>query len=999
MNRSDAPLREEILMLRKKVVQTTKANNDRLKKELNKITITMHEERSQLELNLMNQLSNVTRENALKVEEINVRLQESNNMNRALNHQLESRTLSAKAIEKRFQDVESQHQEEGLLLMNESKQNSIVLERMKRELNDVQKVRDALVARLKEFTNLKDTTKQSEHESNELHLMEEKLKSRDIEVTKNIGEISRLNLELEELRSQSISTLEIEKQRKRLENELNDATDGQSEIESTIACLETENDNLKETLLSNSESKIEAEKNYRALMKQLEVSIAVQKEKDAVTIRFEDKIQQLKNQVELLQKENGDIKVTLQNNDRGEKFSDCDSIEKDTTISQLENEVQVLRRSFKQIENENSELKNSFCNESSGIQTRGFGRLQPNVYPEGLQMASGTIENQTSRIIKRLEENLKYEDQMKRNSVTSIETQTTNDKTSEVRLHKLKAPVINLNQQLENGWKNAYKLRKAIPEFTTSTPVDRMVDETDLVPAVMSIVESVEKKEIDRLMMKIANVKSQFFNSDQARSELQDEIGSTETKYSENIEMYKAQLELAQTTVHNITLRMDKSRSFHKKEINEMLTKIDELQSKIDNKEECCLSLNIEYKSSQNDSIKAVEGFKSQIFELETELSTTQNLLMDYELNLKRYEDESKMLEKRNNALVKQKEEYRLSINNEYESSQKDNKKVTEHYKYKISELEAELFMTKNLLSDHKLKSSMHVEELISKLKSLEYIAENEIGLEEEAKKQHEHLKKLQKTVDEKLAKVEKAHDGERSQISDLRDQVKSLEQELTSTREKVAQMNKSLVEKHGMEFTAEEFYRKNSQTLHTQINNLQKQLTGNHMELSEVEIRSKKEITDLEEIINSLNVEMDEILIATDLKVEKLKNIFEEKDGMNQRVENEKNQLVSSINDMMKTRRDEMDDLQDELMGMSTRLVNKTREISALKLRLEESQYQTQEMGRLKATVTELTYQLTSKKGAEEEYDYSTLEIENSELRKRLRDVSAERWGAEEKL
>jgi regulator of replication initiation timing len=104
-------------------------------------------------------------------------------------------------------------------------------------------------------------------------------------------------------------------------------------------------------------------------------------------------------------------------------------------------------------------------------------------------------------------------------------------------------------------------------------------------------------------------------------------------------------------------------------------------------------------------------------------------------------------------------------------------------------------------------------------------------------------------------------------------------------------------------------------------------------------------------------------------------------------------------MNDMMKTRRDDVDDIQNELMGTGTRLANQTREISTLKSRLEESQYQTQAMDRLKQRVTELSHELDSKKEAEEEFDNETLEIENNELREKLQDVTAELWAAEAKL
>ena len=1135
MDRSmvDAPLREEMLMLRKKVVtlETAKSDYDRVKKELTKIKVTMHEDKSQVELDFMNQLSAVTRENSLKMEEISVRLQESNNVNRALSDQLQIDLPGAKEMEKRFQDIESSHEKEVSRLMNESTRNSIELGRMKREVNDMQKSRDELALKLKKSVEKLEVSKES----------------------------VRLNPELKELRSQSSSTLELEKQRKLLEDELKitadgrsemesvisrlkkenekqrklledelkTTADGRSEMESAISRLEKENNNLKESLLSTSVSKVESGKDYTVLMKELEVSATSQRGKDTTIVQLEDENRQLKVHVESLREENHEMQDIVENIDRGEKLSACDSIEKDTIISQLENAIQALQRSSERIEKENMELKDSLCNESSGIQTREFGWSQSNTYPQGQQTSSpsnseGSTENQTLRIIQRFERNLKPEGLMKQKSAASIRTKATNGRTSDIKVHALKVQVNSLNEQLENERENAYKLRKAIHEFTISTRLDQSGDETDPEPAVMSIVESIENRmekqrvdedpvsiqrlmgrvddlpdfpklaegleairdeltshrkqvfeledelanqceinctllkeisnlsneneascisvlsspnyggdqeEIDRLMMEVANIKSQLFNSDQARSKLQEEIDRTENEYSEESIHYKAQLESAQKTIHSITLLMNESKSLHQEEIDEFVAKIDELQSKIDKKEETSRVLEeknsaLENQKEESDSVKATELCKSQISELEAELCTTKDRLAECELKFKRAEEELKMLEEKNTVTENQKEEHCLSLTNEYESSQTTNKNALEQYKSKISELETELSTTKDLLTDFKLKSFLHVEELSSKLESLEKkllnseeskttlavekeqlmaevnrTTEKKILLEDEAQQQHEQLKMLQKTVDEKLAEVEKAREGDDSQINRLQDQVRSLEEELTTTREKVGHLNDSLVEKHEMEFTVEELSRKNIQSLHAQINKLQEGTTKKHMELAEIETKYKMEITDLEEIINSLNVEVDGILKATDLKVERLEQIFEGQEGTNQRLEKEKEQLVLSMSDMMKTRRDDVDDIQNELVGTSTRLANQTREISALKSRLEEGQYQTKEMGRLKQRVTELSHELVSKKEADEEFDNETLEIENSELQEKLRDVTAERWAAEAKL
>jgi len=182
-------------------------------------------------------------------------------------------------------------------------------------------------------------------------------------------------------------------------------------------------------------------------------------------------------------------------------------------------------------------------------------------------------------------------------------------------------------------------------------------------------------------------------------------------------------------------------------------------------------------------------------------------------------------------------------------------------------------------------------------------------------------------------------------------------------------------------------------------MNKLQKESTLRHMELSEVERTYKKEINVLEKALESAHLELGENMKERDKEIERLKGLSEEKHKVSQRLEIEKEQLVLSMHDMMKNRRDEVDDLQNELMEMSTRLANQTREISTLKMRLEESNYQMKEMVRLKARVAELTRQLSLKKDVKEEFENSTLEIEYRELRRKLKEASTGRWIAEDKL
>jgi chromosome segregation ATPase len=205
------------------------------------------------------------------------------------------------------------------------------------------------------------------------------------------------------------------------------------------------------------------------------------------------------------------------------------------------------------------------------------------------------------------------------------------------------------------------------------------------------------------------------------------------------------------------------------------------------------------------------------------------------------------------------------------------------------------------------------------------------------------------------------------------------------------------------MESTIDELSRKNVQSLHAQINKLQKEITKKQMEVSEAESENSKKIANLEETIDSMQLEMDENLAEKEKEIQELKNAIEQKENKALLLQKEKEQLVLTVNDMMKTRRNEIDELQRELMEMSTRSANQTREVQTLKLQLEESNYRKEEMDRLRMRVTELGDQLASRRDNSSYHggDDSavSLEVENSELRKKLRDAFSEKKEIEGRL
>ena len=339
----------------------------------------------------------------------------------------------------------------------------------------------------------------------------------------------------------------------------------------------------------------------------------------------------------------------------------------------------------------------------------------------------------------------------------------------------------------------------------------------------------------------------------------------------------------------------------------------------------------------------------------------------------------------------------------------------------KISKLEAELSSARNALAHEKGSFGKKEKDLRSKVKALHdtlgnseasrsiltlekerlvsqtnLITEEKFQLEQKSKRQHQQLKHLQHLVEEHLNKVERNHKDDDIEIQHQRDQIDSLKSELLNSQHQVSQLLKTIEKTEEIE-NASEHLAKSVQSLQKQSNKLQNQLTLSNMERSDAERRHKKEINRLETALDSAHFDLRDCIEARDKEIKKFKSLAKEKDDEARVLERGKEQLVLSMQDMVKNRRDEVDDFQNEMVEMNTRLTSETRKVSTLRSRLEQSDYPSKEIGRLRKRITELSRQLAKQK--ESDTTNAAPEIENRELRKMLKEASTQRSIAEDKL
>eukprot|EP00534_Pseudo-nitzschia_fraudulenta_P007395 CAMPEP_0201197690 /NCGR_PEP_ID=MMETSP0851-20130426/155282_1 /ASSEMBLY_ACC=CAM_ASM_000631 /TAXON_ID=183588 /ORGANISM="Pseudo-nitzschia fraudulenta, Strain WWA7" /LENGTH=724 /DNA_ID=CAMNT_0047484823 /DNA_START=26 /DNA_END=2200 /DNA_ORIENTATION=+ len=530
-----------------------------------------------------------------------------------------------------------------------------------------------------------------------------------------------------------------------------------------------------------------------------------------------------------------------------------------------------------------------------------------------------------------------------------------------------------------------------------------------------------QPQEIERLVTEIAEVKNQLVKSEEAHSKLRDEIITVNKKHAEEITTFKIQLDKVQINEQNTEIRDKLELQSKLHETQKVLSILEQRNTVLEKEnEDYFSSMNNEYENSPTDRTKTIAEYTSEIFEIETELHANKALLVEHKIQLENATEEATMLKQDINALKNEKESQCRFFQNDLDCLHAESKSTMDAYESQVLDLDAELSTTRTLLESQKIISEQLTEELNSKLEVLQetlnrseesrgaltiekerlitelnLITEKKVQLEENAKLQLQRFKDLQKNVDEKLSQVENTHKNDQIQLQCLRDQVLSLERDLLRARDQVHEFE--------IHSTDDGFAQNYTHSLKTQINMLQEELVTKTIEMSEVEPRHKKQLGHLENAIDSIHLEMGEVVKARDLEIKTLQNVSEVRDKKLQQLEKEKEQLVLSMHDMMKNRQEEADDLQSEfmeMMEMSTRLATQTREISTLKSRLEESDQQSKEVERLRDEVTSLSQELASKEEAgHSDPRKSALESENNELRRKLAKAFDERWDAEEKL
>jgi len=185
-----------------------------------------------------------------------------------------------------------------------------------------------------------------------------------------------------------------------------------------------------------------------------------------------------------------------------------------------------------------------------------------------------------------------------------------------------------------------------------------------------------------------------------------------------------------------------------------------------------------------------------------------------------------------------------------------------------------------------------------------------------------------------------------------------------------------------------------------SQMNQLKVELTKTQIAKNEMETELEKKVRELEEEIEAIETEAEEELEEKDRQLNSLREKLAEKEAMISRLEVEQSQICSSMNNMSACRQDEMEDLQAELIAMTSKTSVQTREIESLKIKIKEVETQkidTEE--KYKRQIRDFEDIIKSNQGFGQNEDFDRLKTENNQLRDSIRDVKLERRLLQERL
>ena len=510
---------------------------------------------------------------------------------------------------------------------------------------------------------------------------------------------------------------------------------------------------------------------------------------------------------------------------------------------------------------------------------------------------------------------------------------------------------------LEKDHQELVRLQTEMEELRTQ--LVQVGTEKDGLVSMLEKQDDLRKEQVEDFKSQLVDYEKQVTvtREEMKSAQMQRQTESAEAaRLMSQIENLKAQLCDAEAVRKYLTAEFESSTESDKAFIEQLRVENDDLRKAVTDRDE--------EKSTLLQACEEASSLKERIAELDTELSDARaalELQSEHEEEMSRLESMIKDLRiKKTEAEVRTE-----SIQTEFTQRQVANEEEIERLKALLTE----------------------------KTDKLTKALEERDQLESQDQELQKNFDQFREQVDQKVMEFEKTQDTDKIVIQDLKEQVTKLEDDLKETLEENEELRVKIQASDSDYF----FSNMPSQNVFTkEIESLKKDLALAEASKKDIEVEYKQKVNELQDMIESLQAEIDQSSEGSDEEVQDLKETIQAREAKISQLMSERDQLVLSMNDMTGSRRDEIEELQTHLQEMSTRAANQTREVEKLKQQLQESGYRKEEMQRLREKLREMQSSMT---GAENSDQSIAHELENVELRQKLREATLAKKIAEEKL
>lgn len=186
-----------------------------------------------------------------------------------------------------------------------------------------------------------------------------------------------------------------------------------------------------------------------------------------------------------------------------------------------------------------------------------------------------------------------------------------------------------------------------------------------------------------------------------------------------------------------------------------------------------------------------------------------------------------------------------------------------------------------------------------------------------------------------------------------------------------------------------------------SELNSLKVELTKAQMKIAALEKEHEKQVKELEATIEELNVDCDKELEEKAGEVDMFKHKYEQQLDMVTKLEKEREQLCEQMKTISNSRREEIDELQSDLMDKSTAVTTLKRALQAIQMQVEHQTDNTKELEFLREKVQELESQRVPTGTAlhMQGFEVEKLQEDNRKLKDQVRNITIERRSIQDKL